>query len=465
MTYSEDMRKFKDSLKDKQTLVVGMARTGTAVAEFLARLGARVTATDVKAEDELGFAPQRLRSLGVEVETGGHSFGSFHRADLIIVSPGVDPAMPYLQDARKKGIPTVGEIELASWYIRSPIIAITGSNGKSTTTALIGHILSRGEKRVFVGGNIGTPLTKCLLEGYEPDYVVAEISSFQLESVCEFRPWIALLLNLVEDHLDRHASFSSYAAVKGRIFRNQAAGDWAVINTDDGAVRKLVPQIKAQVFPFGEKRNGPRGIWLEDSGIVMASSDDGVEQRISLQDVKIIGRHNVENIMAAVGAVTICGLHGEIIQEAVNDFPGLEHRLEFVGEWDDIAVYNDSKATNVSSTLTALKSFTRPVVLLAGGRDKGADFSMLRQAVKERVRDLILIGEARDKIQASLRDLVPTHLVEDMDEAIRLAWKVARRGDAIVLSPACASFDMFTDYAERGNIFKSIVIKVTGGVT
>jgi len=461
MMRRKTIEKFKNRLKDRRIVVVGMARTGVAAAEFLLKMGALVTVTDVKPEEQLGPSPQLLRSLGADVQCGGHSSEAFLNGDLIILSPGVDPALPFLEAARANGIPIMSEIELAFWYLHPPLIAVTGTNGKSTTTALIGHILSHGQKKVFVGGNIGTPLTNYLLQDTEVDYIVAEISSFQLETISDFRPWIAVLLNLEEDHLERHSTFSSYAQVKSKIFSNQKRDDWAVVNNDDPIVRKLAAQIHARILPFGRKSNGIQGIWLEDHTVRIARGTEG--PRVSLQGVKIIGRHNVENIMAAIAVGTICGVPPQAIQQSLNSFLGLEHRLEFVKEWRGVSIYNDSKATNVSSTLGALMSFSRPIVLLAGGKDKGGDYTPLRTAVEKNVNTLILMGEAKEKMSASLHDVVSTYLVQNMEEGVRLALDIARRGDVILLSPACASFDMFNDYAERGSVFKQLILTATGG--
>ncbi len=454
--------KIDDRTKDltrKRIVVVGMARTGMAAAEFLAKRGAAVMVSEIKTEGELGDSPQQLRSLGAEVEMGEHSPDTFLSGDLIVLSPGVDPAIPPLKQARAKGIPIVSEVELASWFLRPPLIAVTGTNGKSTTTALIGHILSGWGKRAFVGGNIGTPLTEYLLHEEETDYIVAEISSFQLEAISSFRPWIALLLNLGEDHIDRHPTLSSYAATKARIFLNQGPKDWAVVNNDDSIVRSLIPRITAQLLPFGRADNGEQGVWLEEKGTVVCRGV-GKEERFSLERVKIKGMHNCENIMAAIGAALICGVPPKEIQRSLDSFEGLEHRLEWVGEWNGVSVYNDSKATNVASALTALLSLDGPIILLAGGRDKGGDYSLLRDPLKERVKALILMGEAKEKMQGAFQDLLPCHLVEGMEAGVRLAWSLARAGNVILLSPACSSFDMFEDYRDRGMAFKEIVLTI-----
>jgi UDP-N-acetylmuramoylalanine--D-glutamate ligase len=462
MNKEQQIDALKKDLAGKRAVVVGMAMTGMAAAEFLVKRGAEVVVSDMKTEGGLGTAPERLRSLGVEVELGGHSRETFLSGDLIVLSPGVDPALSPLAQARDKGIPLVSEVELASWFLKPPLIAITGTNGKSTTTSLIGHILSAWGKRVFVGGNIGVPLTAYLLRGEETDYIVAEISSFQLETISSFRPWIALLLNLGEDHLTRHPTLSSYAEAKARIFVNQGPQDWAVVNVDDAIVQSLTPRIKAQLLPFSRKGNGGRGVWLEAKDTIVYRNE-GKKERFALDKVKIKGMHNRENIMAAVGAAKVCGVPHDMIQEALTSFAGLEHRLELVGTWRGVSAYNDSKATNVASTLTALQSLDGPIILLAGGRDKGGDYTPLRGPLKERVKALILMGEAKAKMEAAFQDVTAVYAVGGMEEGVRLAWRLAKPGDAILLSPACSSFDMFQDYQDRGRAFKGLVRTLAGG--
>jgi UDP-N-acetylmuramoylalanine--D-glutamate ligase len=459
MRGERSIRDLKSGLPGKRVVIVGMGQTGMAAAEFLTRQGAAVTVSEIKTEGELGNSPRQLRSWGVEVEMGGHSPETLVGGEMIVLSPGVDPTIPPLVRARAQGIPVVSEVELASWYLDPPMIAVTGTNGKSTTTALIGHILSGWGKRVFVGGNIGTPLTEYLLRGHEADYVVAEVSSFQLEGTASFNPWIALLLNLGEDHLDRHPTPSAYAATKARIFRNQGSKEWAIVNTDDPVVRSLTPRIKAHLFPFGRTRNGEQGVWLEGRETVVCHGPWS-EERFSLEHAKLRGMHNYENIMAAIGTAVICGAPRHVIQESVDAFAGLEHRLEWVGAWNGVSVYNDSKATNVASAWRALTSLDEPIILLAGGRDKGGDYSLLKDPLAERVRALILMGEAKEKMYHAFQDLLPCHLVARMEEGVRLAWGMARPGDTILLSPACSSYDMFADYRERGRTFKEIVRKL-----
>jgi UDP-N-acetylmuramoylalanine--D-glutamate ligase len=451
-----DIEQIKKELAGKQCVVVGMAATGMAAAEFLRKQGAMVCVSEQRSERGLKPAVKKLRSLGAEVELGGHLSETFLGADLIVLSPGVDPRIAPLTQAREKGILIVSEVELASWFLNAPMIAITGTNGKSTTTALIGHILSTWGKRVFVGGNIGTPLTKYLLHKKKADYIVAEISSFQLEAVCSFRPWIALLLNLGEDHLTRHPTLASYAAAKARIFRNQGPEDWAIINADDATVQALIPRIKAQVIPFSRERDQGKRVWLEYRDTVVYQNSTR-EERFSLARVRLKGMHNRENIMAAVAAAKVCAAPQQVIQAALEAFAGLEHRLEPVGAWGGVGVYNDSKATNVASAVTALESLEGPIILLAGGRDKGGDYAPLKKIIEERVKAVILMGEAKSRMQEALRGPVPIHLVADMQEGVRKAWQLAVAGDTILLSPACSSFDMFENFEQRGRAFKEIV--------
>jgi UDP-N-acetylmuramoylalanine--D-glutamate ligase len=459
MNRAQKLYDIKKHLAGKRCVVVGMAATGMAAAEFLLKQGAAIIVSEQKSEREMGPSLKKLRSLGAEVELGKHTTETFLLGDMIVLSPGVDPRIPPLAQARDKGIPIVSEVELASWFLNAPMIAITGTNGKSTTTALIGHILSGWGKRVFVGGNIGTPLTAYLLRQKKADYIVAEISSFQLEAIISFRPWIALLLNLGEDHLTRHPTLASYAAAKARIFSNQGPEDWAVVNADDAAVKALIPRIGAQVVPFSRERARGHGVWLEYRDTVVYQNTTK-EERFALAKVKIKGMHNRENIMAAVAAAKICAVPHKVIQAALESFPGLEHRLELVGEWSGVSVYNDSKATNVASAVTALQSLAGPIILLAGGRDKGGDYAPLRRAIEERVKAVILMGEAQARMQEALQGSVPIHRVTGMKEGVQLAWRLACTGDTILLAPACSSFDMFENFEERGRVFKEIILRL-----
>jgi UDP-N-acetylmuramoylalanine--D-glutamate ligase len=302
-------------------------------------------------------------------------------------------------------------------------------------------------------------LIEYLLRQKKADYIVAEISSFQLEAIISFRPWIALLLNLGEDHLTRHPTLASYAAAKARIFFNQGPDDWAVVNADDPAVQALIPRIRAQLVPFSRERAREHGAWLEYRDTVVYQNT-AEEERFTLARVRIKGMHNRENIMAAVAAAKICAVPHQVIQAALDAFPGLEHRLELVGAWSGVSVYNDSKATNVASALTALESLEGPIILLAGGRDKGGAYAPLRKIIEERVKAVILMGEAKDRMQQALQGSVPLHQVEGMKQGVQLAWRLARTGDTILLAPACSSFDMFANFEERGRVFKEIVRKL-----
>jgi UDP-N-acetylmuramoylalanine--D-glutamate ligase len=302
-------------------------------------------------------------------------------------------------------------------------------------------------------------LTAYFLRHKKADYIVAEISSFQLEAIISFRPWIALLLNLGEDHLTRHPTFDSYAAAKARIFLNQGREDWAVVNADDAAVKALIPRIKAQLVPFSRERARGHGVWLEYRDTVVYQNT-AEEERFALTKVKIKGMHNRENIMAAVATAKICAVPHKVIQSALESFPGLEHRLELVGEWNGVPVYNDSKATNVASAVTALHSLEGPIILLAGGRDKGGAYAPLRKIIEERVKTVILMGEAQARMQEALQGSVPIHRVTGMQEGVQLAWRLARAGDTILLAPACSSFDMFENFEERGRVFKEIILKL-----
>lgn len=448
-------------LRDKRCLVVGMGASGMAAAEFLIRKGASVLVSEQKHKEELGPPLKHLLDLGADVETGGHTLQRFLGAELIVLSPGVDPSIHPLVQARKKGVPIISEVELASWYIDQPIIAITGTNGKSTTTSLIGHILFSWGKRVFIGGNIGTPLTTYLLQGKAADYIVAEVSSFQLETIHSFRPWIAILLNIGEDHLSRHPTPAAYAAAKARLFANQGEKDWSILNADDIAVMALVPKIRSRIVTFSRQPKGGVGVWLQEEAVLYRL--DREEGKIPLAGVKLKGIHNRENIMAACAAAIICGAPPSTINGALITFTPLEHRLEPVGEWEGVSFYNDSKATNVAAAVTSLAALDGPIILLAGGRDKGGDYAPLRSAMAGKVKALILMGEAKDKMREALNGTAPIYLAEGMQDGVRHACQIAEKGDTVLLAPACSSFDMFANYEERGRAFKAAVRQIAGG--
>ena len=448
-------------LQGKKVLVVGLARTGVGAVRFLVAKGARVRVTEIKKAEELRAPMEALRGLPVEWELGGHALSSFLEAGLIVVSPGVPLSLPPLAKAREKGIPVVSEVELAFWFLRRPLAAITGTNGKTTTTTLIGEMLQASGKRAFVGGNIGNPLINFAAGPQEEEWGVVELSSYQLEGIQKFRPAVSVLLNITEDHLDRYPSFQAYGEAKGRIFANQGKGDHAVLNADDPLTFAFAHRIEPQILLFSRERSVPVGCSL-DRGEILFQGPDGQRERYPLGRLKIRGAHNLENLMAAIAASKACGCPREPLQEAIEKFEGLEHRLEWVRDLDGVKFFNDSKGTNVGSVVKSLISFEEPVILIAGGRDKEGDYGPLKGLVSERVKGMALIGEAKERMFGALGNLTETVKLSSLEEAVEWAWSRARPGDVVLLSPACSSFDMFENYQERGNRFKEIVRGLKG---
>lgn len=449
-------------LMGKKTVVVGLARSGLAVARFLAARGARVTVTDRAGEQQLGAFAEEARRLPVDLELGGHRTATFEAADLIVISPGVPHTIEPLNRARQKGIPVIGEIELAARFIRKPILAVSGTNGKTTTTELLGGMLAAGGRRVYVGGNIGRPLIDIAGRDDELDAVVAEISSFQLDTSITFRPHVAVLLNITPDHLDRYDSMEAYAASKGRLFMNQESGDFAVCNGGDDLVQGQCGSVKSRLLNFYSRPclcGGPgQGAIITPRQIAVVIPEV-VDGRIELGRTTLIGPHNRENIAAACLAALAAGVDLKAVQKALDEFQALPHRLEPVGEVNGVTFINDSKATNVDAVIRALECFKGPVILILGGRNKGYDFSALYAHVQARVKRLIAIGESRDEVLAALQT-APSQGSEtavDMADAVRRAYAAADPGDTVLLSPACASFDMFANYAERGDVFRRSV--------
>ena len=440
-------------LEGKKFLVIGLARTGLECARFLAQRGAGVRVSDRRDMDDLKPALESLAGLALDYRLGGEETNSLDGVDFVVPSPGVPQDNPLLKQAVARAIPILSEIELACRFFGAPIIAITGTNGKSTTTTLIGEMLQASGKRTFLGGNLGAPFVGALTrENWQ--WGVLEISSFQLEWISEFRPRIAVLLNVTEDHLDRYASFADYCAAKERLFQAQTGSDVAILNRDDPLVWAMRHRIKARLMTFGFG-DTPAGVFVAGGEIVWR--DGSKEERFSLRRVKLQGVHNLENMMAAVAAAKCAGVDRAVIQRTLENFTGLEHRLEFVREKDGVRYYNDSKGTNVGAVVKSLASFTAPVILLAGGVDKGGDYAPLEDGIKQRVRRLVLFGEAREVIARALGALTETVLVDDIRAAVQDAAAHARAGDIVLLSPACSSFDQFRNYAERGNVFKRLV--------
>src|SRR5688572_530364 len=456
-------------LEGARVTVIGLARSGIAACRLLQAAGAQVTVADRKESAELIPALDGIDRDHVGVTVGERYESSLETADLVVISPGVPYRLASLEAVRRRGVKVISELEIASQFFRSPLLAITGTNGKSTTVTLIGKFFAESGKRAFVGGNLGTALSEAAIEDLRAsragkpspfDYLVVEVSSFQLETIDRFRPWIAALLNVTVDHQDRYESLDEYIAAKQRIFENQAASDFALFNLDDDRVAALRHRVRATRLGFttastiGVDMYG--GTYLEGDRIVTTVT--GVRQEICRRsEIRIIGHHNVQNVMAASTYAVLCGCPLDAIRRVLMTFPGLEHALEIVRERRGVRFVNDSKGTNVDATLKALESIDQPIWLIAGGRDKGGDFSRLAQAVSRRVRRVILIGEAAPLLRQAWHGVTTMSEAATLRDAVSLAAQDASPGDVVLLSPACASFDMFTDYQDRGRQFKALV--------
>src|ERR1700741_3507262 len=443
-------------LKDKRVLVVGLGKSGVASALFLKERGARVTVSDTKSPDQLRDEIPVLLDHGITVETGGHGERTFRGQDLIVVSPGVPVDAKPLVQARASGELVIGEIELAAQHLPGPIVAITGSNGKTTTTTLTGEILTAGGLPTLVGGNIGTPAISLVGQAKADTVVVLEVSSFQLETIQMFRPKVAVVLNVTPDHLDRHRTFQAYVDAKARIFENQQASDFAVLNEDDPTCRTLRDRTRAQVFWFSRKKEVQKGACVRDGRIFFL---DGKSQRevMLVSEIPLKGAHNVENVLAGVCAGALMGCEPAKIRQAIQNFKAVEHRLEYVATIKGVEYFNDSKATNVDATIKALESFPKNIHLILGGKDKGSDYRVLNDLLRERVKRVYTIGAAAEKIESHIKGAAEIVHAETLGNAIRRASAVAEPGDIVLLAPACASFDQFQSYNHRGRVFKEVV--------
>ncbi|MCL6640433.1 MAG: UDP-N-acetylmuramoyl-L-alanine--D-glutamate ligase [Candidatus Rokubacteria bacterium] len=441
----------------RRAVVVGLARSGVAAARLLSRAGARVTATDTKPLDALGPEVRALAEAGVRLLVGGVHPEATADADLVVVSPGVPLDSPQLGPARSRGTPLIGELELGWRAMEADTLAITGTNGKTTTTALTGALLAEQSRPVLVAGNIGTPLTAHALSVPADGLVVCEVSSFQLETIDAFRPRVAAVLNVTPDHLDRHRTFEAYLAAKARIFVNQTPADCAVLNADDPGAASLAPRTRSRLVWFSRRRELPDGVFVRD-GWIVARLDGRPEPVCPVAEIRLRGTHNVENVLAATACALWAGLAPESVRRAIGRFRGVAHRIEFVRDVRGVQYYNDSKGTNVASTIKALESFTERLVLIAGGLGKGQDFAPLAEAARGRVAHAVVIGRDGPAIAAALeRAGIPVSAAPSLEAALELARAAARPGDVVLLSPACASFDMFRDFEHRGDVFKQLV--------
>jgi UDP-N-acetylmuramoylalanine--D-glutamate ligase len=443
-------------LRDKRVLVVGLGKSGVASALFLKSQGAQVTVSDSKSQDQLGKEIPVLLDHGIAVETGAHGERTFRGQDLIVVSPGVPVDAPPLVQARALGEPVIGEIELAAQFLPKNIVAITGSNGKTTTTTLTGEILTASGLPTLVGGNIGTPAVSLLGQSNPETTIVLEVSSFQLETIESFRPKVAVVLNITPDHLDRHRTFDAYANAKARIFENQQPDDFTVLNADDETCVSFAKRTRAQVFWFSRRNEVPHGAYVAENAIIFRNLDSQHEV-LPLSEIPLKGNHNVENVLAAVCSGLLMGCDLERVREAVRNFKAVEHRLEYVATIRGVDYYNDSKATNVDATIKALESFPGGIHLILGGKDKGSDYTVLNDLLRERVKRVYTIGAAAEKIESHIKGTTEISYTGTLDAAIRKAHDTAQPGDVVLLAPACASFDQFQNYEHRGRTFKEIV--------
>ncbi len=449
-------------LANKKVVVIGMGKTGIATAAFLKRRQARVMVTDTAGEKDLTVAAAKLKSLGATMAFGSHQSQTFDTADLIILSPGVPHTLPELERARARGVPVMGEIELASRFIQEPIVAITGTNGKTTVTELTGAMLKGSGLSTFVGGNIGTPLIEYVDRPTKAHAIVIEVSSFQLDTIETFRPHVAVVLNITADHLDRYPNETAYAQSKARIFMNQRSDDIAVLNNRDPMVHSISRTIQAQKFYF--ESDNDENLTVAHNRLAVAWPA-GQQTVFDLSDFKLQGRHNRENAAAASLAALAAGGQALGIQQVLNKFRGLPHRLEHIATVNDVGYFNDSKATNVGAVIRALENFTQPVILILGGRNKGIVFDDLTKPVCRNTKKIIAIGEARKEIQSVLEPVIAVEAASSMVDAVQRAQRASEPGDIVLLSPACASFDMYASYAQRGEDFRRAVEKLEKDAT
>jgi UDP-N-acetylmuramoylalanine--D-glutamate ligase len=448
-------------LKGKKVLVVGLGKSGLSAALFLRRRGAQVTVSDMRSASALAKEIPALLENGISVESGGHGLLTFRRQDLIVVSPGVPLDTPELVQVKAFGLPVIGELELAAQFLKGSILAITGSNGKTTTTALTGEILAAAGIETQVGGNIGVPVVDLIEKSSDTGWSVLEVSSFQLESTHLFHPRIAVILNITPDHLDRHGSFENYALAKERIFSAQTAADMLVLNADNVRATAAAARTAAQLYWFSLEEPVTQGAWVEDGHIVCRIAAGGpIESIVPLKKIPLKGAHNVENVLAAICAARLAGAPAAEIARAIESFRAVEHRLEYVATANGVDYYNDSKATNVDAAAKAIAAFPCCIHLILGGKDKNSNYADLSDLLRKRVKAVYTIGSAAEKIESQIRGIVPTVSSQTLDKAVASARKAAHPGDVVLLSPACSSFDQFENYEHRGRVFKELVLGI-----
>jgi len=445
-------------LKNKRVLVVGLGKSGISAAMFLRKRGARVTVSDARSAVALAKEIPSLLDAGIMVESGGHGLLTFRRQDLIVVSPGVPMDTPEVKQVIGYGMPVIGELELASRFLKGRVVAITGSNGKTTTTTLVGKILKETGLPTLVGGNIGLPVIDLVPESTDDSVSVLEVSSFQLETIEHFHPWISVVLNITPDHLDRHGSFDNYAATKARITENQTAEDFLVLNAEDKPTQMVAAKTRAQIFWFSTRRPIKQGAFVHGESIVFLPREGAkTEPIMPVEEIPLKGAHNVENVLAAACAARLAGAAAEKIRASVRSFKAVEHRLEFVRTVQGVEYFNDSKATNVDAAMKAVSSFPSGIHLILGGKDKDSDYTVLSPLLRERVKAVYTIGSAAEKIERELHGVVKMVGAGTIDVAVREARSAAVPGDVVLLAPACSSFDQFENYEHRGRTFRQIV--------
>jgi UDP-N-acetylmuramoylalanine--D-glutamate ligase len=448
-------------LKNKRVLVVGLGKSGLSAAMFLRGQGARVTVSDTRSAVALAKEIPALLEAGIMVESGGHGLLTFRRQDLIVISPGVPMDTPEVRQVIAFGLPVIGELELASRYLQGRVVAITGSNGKTTTTTLVGKIFAAAGVSTLVGGNIGLPVIDLVAKSTPETVDVLEVSSFQLETVEKFHPWIAVILNITPDHLDRHGSFESYVAAKERIFARQDANDFLVLNGDDRVVQMCAGKAKSQVFWFSGTKAVRRGAFVRDGVIVWVEKEGGVTEPVMpVSEIPLKGAHNVENVLAAVCVARLAEIPAESVRASVGGFRAVEHRLEFVRKFNEVEYYNDSKATNVDAAMKAVASFPGGIHLILGGKDKDSDYATMSDMLKKRVKVVYTVGSAAEKIERQLHGVVKMVSAHTIETAVAEAAKAAAPGDVVLLSPACSSFDQFENYEHRGRVFRQSVMEL-----
>ena len=446
-------------LKGKKILVVGLGKSGLAAALFLRRRGAQVTVSDLRSAQALSKEIPSLLEAGISVEAGGHGLLTFRRQDLIVVSPGVPLSTPELVQVRTLGLPIIGELELAARFLKGQVLAITGSNGKTTTTTLCGEIFSAAGLKTLVAGNIGLPVIEVVDQSAPGAWSVLEVSSFQLETTQSFHPHVAAILNITPDHLDRHGTFENYVAMKERIFANQTVGDYLILNGDDAVTQQAASRARSQVLWFSRSKIVRRGTFLLNGMVMFRASEQGTSVPVlPLAEISLKGEHNIENVLAAVCAACVAKIPAEVIARTVSSFHAVEHRLEFVAAIHGVDYYNDSKATNVDATAKAIASFPGNIHLILGGKDKNSDYTQLNALLRARVKAVYTIGSAAEKIEGQITGVTKVVRAGTLEAAVDQAAGQAVAGDVVLLAPACSSFDQFENYEERGRVFKQAVM-------